>query len=308
MRSIGFYVALCGLLLSSAYLQASDVSAEHGNDVVHVGNTINVAPGESVGDAVCVGCSIHVAGRATGNLVAVGGNVQVDGTVAEDVVAVGGNVRLGPGALIHGDATVVGGRLQRDPSAKIDGEVSNPSVTVHGGSLLLILLVPFLIMLLVGVVLSVLCVAVLGEGRIETMVAALRRHAGLAFLAGVGVLVGFVILVAVFHWTGPLSPLISLALFVALVALAIVGYAAVSAWIGHGLAPQAGMMGAVIAGAVLVGILQAIPVLGLFAICIFGLLALGGAALSGVGTRPEWLAERLSNRPVAPRATGAGGD
>ena len=31
------------------------------------------------------------------------------------------------------------------------------------------------------------------------------------------------------------------------------------------------------------------------------------AALSGLGTRPEWLAERLSNRPVAPRATTAGG-
>ncbi len=307
MRAIGLFVALCGLLLSSAGLEAADVSTKRGNDVVQIGKSISVAPGESVGDAVCVGCSIHVAGRATGDLVAVGGNVQVDGTVDGDTVAVGGNLRLGPGGLIHGEATVVGGKLQRDPTSRIDGEVSNPSITVHGGTLALLLLVPLLIMLLVGVVLSVLCVAILGERRIETIVGALRRHAGLAFLAGLGVLVGFVILVAVFHWTGPLSPMISLALFVALLVLGVVGYAGVSAWVGHGLAPASGLMGAVIAGAVLVGVLQAIPVLGLFAIVLFGFWALGGAALSGLGTHPEWLAERLSNRPVAPRATGAGG-
>lgn len=307
MKAIALFVALCGLLLSSAYLEASDVSAEHGNDMVHIGKTISVAPGESVGDAVCIGCSIHVAGRATGDLVAVGGSVQVDGTVEGDTVAVGGNLRLGPGSLIHGDATVVGGKLQRDPTSRIDGEVSNPSIIANSGSLALILLAPFVFMLLVGVVLSVLCVAVLGEQRIETIVDALRRHAGLAFLAGLGVLVGFVILVSVFHWTGPLSPMISLALFVVLLVLAVVGYAGVSAWVGHGLAPAAGLMGAVIAGAVLVGVLQAIPVLGLFAIVLFGFWALGGAALSGLGTRPEWLAERLANRHVAPRVTGAGG-
>jgi hypothetical protein len=64
-------------------------------------------------------------------------------------------------------------------------------------------------------------------------------------------------------------------------------------------------MGAVIAGAVLVGVLQAIPVLGAFAITIFGLLALGGAALSGMGTNPEWLSQRISNRPTPP-ASAAG--
>ncbi|HEU5336442.1 MAG TPA: polymer-forming cytoskeletal protein [Terriglobales bacterium] len=307
MRVIGLFVAFCGLLLTSAGLEASDVSAKHGNDVVQIGKSISVGPGESVGDAVCVGCSIHVAGRATGDLVAVGGSVQVDGTVDGDTVAVGGNLRLGPGSLIHGDVTVVGGKLQRDPSSRVDGEISNPSMMVHGGTLALILLVPFLVMLLVGVVLSVLCVAVVGEQRIETIVSALRRHAGLAFLAGLGVLAGFVVLVVVFHWTGPFSPMISLALFVALLVLAVVGYAGVSAWVGHSLAPASGVMGAVIAGAVLVGVLQAIPFLGLFAIILFGFWALGAAALSGLGTRPEWLAERLSNRPVAPRATTAGG-
>jgi len=56
-----------------------------------------------------------------------------------------------------------------------------------------------------------------------------------------------------------------------------------------------------------VGVLQAIPLLGIFAIAAFGLLALGGAALSGMGTDPEWLAQRLSSRTATPPASVAGG-
>ncbi len=307
MKSLALVAAFFGLLLASPRLHAADISAAHGNDMVQIGKSIYVAPNEAVGDVVCVGCSIHVAGRAGGDLVAVGGTVQVDGTVQGEAVVVGGNLSLGPGAVVHGNVTLVGGKLLRDPAARIDGEVSNSVFPGGVGGLVLILLVPLIFILLVGVVLSVLCVAVLGERRIETMVDALRRHGALAFLAGLGVLVGFVILVAVFHWMGPLSPLISFALFLALLVLTIVGYAGVSAWVGHGLAPAAGLMGAVIAGAVLVGVLQAVPFLGLFAILLFGLLALGGAALSGLGTHPEWLAERLASRPAAPPASAAGG-
>lgn len=301
MKTLAVLASLCGLLLAAPLLHA----AEHGNDVVRVGQAIDVGPNEAVGDAVCVGCSIRIAGRAGGDLVAVGGSVHVDGTVQGDTVVVGGNLRLGPGAVIHGDVSLVGGKLQRDPGAQIGGEVSNPSLPGGVGGLALILLAPLIFLLVIGVVICVLCVAVLGERRIETIVQALRQHTGLSLLAGLGVIISFVILVGAFHWAGPLAPLVFIALSLGMVALAIVGYAGVSAWIGHNLAPSAGLMGAVIAGAVLVGVLQAIPLLGAFAITIFGLLALGGAALSGMGTNPEWLSQRISNRP-APPASAAG--
>ena len=302
MKTLAVLATLCGLLLAAPLLHA----AEHGNDMVRVGKSIDVGPDEAVGDAVCIGCSIRIAGRARGDLVAVGGSVQVDGTVQGDTVVVGGNLRLGPGAVIHGDVSLVGGKLQRDPSAQIGGEVSNPSLPGGAGALALILLGPLIFLLVIGVVLCALCVAVLGERRIETVVQALRQHTGLGILAGLGVIISFVILVGAFHWAGPLAPLVFIALSLGMVALAIVGYTGVSAWIGHNLAPSAGLMGAVIAGAVLVGVLQAIPLLGAFAITIFGLLALGGAALSGMGTNPEWLSQRISNRPAPPAsATGA---
>ncbi|HKW26369.1 MAG TPA: hypothetical protein VJN48_11335, partial [Terriglobales bacterium] len=113
MRTLALLASLCGLLLAAPFLHA----AEHGSDVVRVGKSIDVGPDEAVGDAVCVGCSIRIAGRARGDLVAVGGSVQVDGTVQGDTVVVGGNLRLGPGAIVHGDVSLVGGKLQRDPSA-----------------------------------------------------------------------------------------------------------------------------------------------------------------------------------------------
>ena len=228
MKMFGLLAISFGLLLLSARVQATDVSAEHGNDMVHVGKSIDVAASEAVGDAVCVGCSIHIAGRASGDLVAVGGSVQVEGTVQGDAVVVGGNLRLEPGAVIHGDVSVVGGRLQRDPAARIDGEVSTPSLHGGAGALVLVLLVPLLAMLLIGILLVVLCVAVLGEGRIEIVVEALRRHTGLGLLAGLGVIVGFLVLISVFHWTGPLSPIVSVGLFLALLAMAVVGYSGVA--------------------------------------------------------------------------------
>lgn len=306
MKIFSILLLVCGLLLASPRLHATDVSAEHGNDMVHVGKAIDVGPNEALGDAVCIGCSIHIAGRANGDLVAVGGNVQVEGTVQGDAVVVGGNLRLGSGAVVHGDVSVVGGKVLRDPTARIDGEVASPSLLGNASGLALILLAPFLFMLVVGVVLSVLCVAVLGERRIGIIVDALRKHTGLALLAGLGVLAGFVVLNAVFHWAGPLGPLVFIGLSLGMIALAIVGYAGVSAWVGHGLAPAAGLMGAVVAGAILVGVLQAIPLLGLFAIFIFGLFALGGAALSGLGTDSEWLSQRLSSGPASPPASAAG--
>ncbi|HEV2116992.1 MAG TPA: polymer-forming cytoskeletal protein [Terriglobales bacterium] len=307
MKTFAMVATLCGLLLLSPYLHATGVSVDQDNDRVHIGKSIDVGPSENVGDVVCIGCPIRVAGKVTGDLVAVGGRVQVDGTVQGDTTVVGGNLQLGPGAVIHGDVALVGGKLERDPTARVDGEISNPALIGHGGGLALLLLAPFLFMLVVGVVLCVLCVAILGERRIEIIVDSLRRHTGLGLLAGLGVLVGFVILLVVFHWTGPLAPLVFVGSSLALLALAIVGYAGVSAWIGHGLAPAAGLMGAVIAGAVLVGVLQAVPLLGAFAFVIFGLLALGGAALSGLGTNPEWLSQRLSNRGATPPSSAAGG-
>lgn len=114
-------------------------------DQVHIGQSITVGQNENVGDLVCIGCSIEVAGTC-GDVVAIGGSIMVDGTVKGSVVAIGGGVRLGDNASVSEDLVTLGGRLSRHPNAVVKGDVS-----VQSGALILvgIFLVPLLPLILI---------------------------------------------------------------------------------------------------------------------------------------------------------------
>lgn len=87
----------------------SDADAEdaHGSkgERVGVGQSVHVAPGETVREAVSIG-----------------GDVDVQGTVLGDAVSVGGRLALGPAAVVKGDAVCVGCQLESDPGAKVEGD------------------------------------------------------------------------------------------------------------------------------------------------------------------------------------------
>lgn len=63
-----------------------------------------------------------------GQAVAVLGSVRVDGEVGNQVVAVLGSVTLGPNAVVRGDVVSVGGRVNRAPGAQIRGNVTEVSL------------------------------------------------------------------------------------------------------------------------------------------------------------------------------------
>lgn len=69
--------------------------------------------------------STRVTGRVGESAIAVLGNVYVDGVVDEQVVAIMGDVELGPNARVGDDVVVIGGALRRDPGAVIEGQVQN---------------------------------------------------------------------------------------------------------------------------------------------------------------------------------------
>ena len=282
-----------GLLVPPAYADRDDA------DVVQFGKAVYISPDETAGDIVCIVCSIRIAGQATGDVVSVGGSVQVNGDVQGDVVVVGGALQLGPEAVLHGDATAVGGGLQRAPTAQIKGEAVNQRLPLGLKGMALLLLSPLVGLLVVGVLLSVLGYAILGEQRIETIVSTLRRHTGLALLAGLGVCVAFSVVVTFSHWAGSASLLIIGACSLAMLVIVIVGYTGVSAWVGHRVTSAGAGIGAVVVGAIVVGLLQGIPLLGAIPLLIFGLFALGAAVLSGLGTEPDWLQHQLASHPTA---------
>ena len=93
----------------------------HGDRIQFFQN-VEIGPNESVGDVVCLFCSIHNSGTS-GDNVAILGSIVVDGTVNGDCVAVGGSIRLGEDASVGGDTVGLGGGVSRHPNATAKGEV-----------------------------------------------------------------------------------------------------------------------------------------------------------------------------------------
>jgi len=138
------------------WLLAAASPAHAAQDAVHFGEAIQVAPGDTVHDAVCFFCSVHIKGAVKGDVVVFFGDVEIDGSARQDVVSffgqvkaadearIGrdlvnffGGVRLGKHAAVGQDAVVMFGSLRADDSATIGG-----SRVVESG---LVFSVPFLL-------------------------------------------------------------------------------------------------------------------------------------------------------------------
>lgn len=143
------------------WLLAAASQARAAQDVVHFGDAIQVGQGETIHDAVCFFCSVHIKGAVKGDVVVFFGDVQIDGSADHDVVNffgqvkaadetnIGhdlvnffGGVRLGKHVTVGEDAVVMFGNLRAEDSASVGG-----SRVVEGG---VIFWVPFL--LIAGVV------------------------------------------------------------------------------------------------------------------------------------------------------------
>jgi hypothetical protein len=133
------------LLISLAPLSAF---AKDDNNRVSIGSNITIPEGETVGDVVCVLCSIHVEGDISGDAVAVLGGLTVDSShrINGDAAVIGGDLTLAEGSVIGGDVSVVAGDANLASEATIHG-----SRTVIPGRLWL--LVPFApLLILIGVI------------------------------------------------------------------------------------------------------------------------------------------------------------
>jgi hypothetical protein len=66
-------------------------------------------------------------------IVVIGGSARIDGRVEDDVVVVGGGLRIGPKAVIQGNAVTVGGAVTQEPGATVQGTIDEavlwPGVT-----------------------------------------------------------------------------------------------------------------------------------------------------------------------------------
>lgn len=77
--------------------------------------------GEVIDAVVTIFGNAHVTGPVHGGVVSLFGNTYIDGPVQEAAVSVFGDLELGPHAQIDGDIAVVAGKLTRDPQAVVHG-------------------------------------------------------------------------------------------------------------------------------------------------------------------------------------------
>jgi hypothetical protein len=98
-----------------------------GDERVSFGQSIEIDSGETAGEAVCIGCSIKIAGSVDGDAVSVGGRIEImpGGVVDGNAISVGGRVDVASGGVVNGDAVAVGGRVHVDEGGVVDGQRSS---------------------------------------------------------------------------------------------------------------------------------------------------------------------------------------
>jgi predicted acyltransferase (DUF342 family) len=139
---------LLSLALLLTLLAPLPAFAKGGNDRVSIGSDITVPEGETVGDVVCILCSVHARGDISGDAVAILGGLTVDSghRINGDAAVIGGDLTMGESSEIGGDVSVIAGDANLASEAVIHG-----SRTVMPGRLWL--LVPFApLLILIGII------------------------------------------------------------------------------------------------------------------------------------------------------------
>ncbi|MBI1983780.1 MAG: hypothetical protein HYS61_06245 [Acidobacteria bacterium] len=279
-------ILLC--LIGPAWGRAADDIEQFARDVI-------VEAGQTTGDVVCFFCAVSVRGVVEGDVVVIGGGIEVHGGVVGDAVASGGGIRLGPRAKVGGEVVAIAGPFEQDAGASVKGDVeSNPWAYIPGQRQIFLRSVVTLVGLNVG--LLALAALILRRRRVEIMAKVVRRRYVLIAVLGVAVLALFVILLVLCNYTGQAQPVLALIALGVFGVAALAGGAGLSCCLGGTLPQVEGWGQRVFAGAVLLAILQLIPVAGMFVFVVLAIIAPGIATLSGLGSAEDWLPRLLARR------------
>jgi hypothetical protein len=289
MRRFAYFLVavVFSWLTNAAWAQEPAERQQYVRDIV-------IQSGETTGDVICFYCSIHILGTVKGDAVALGGGIEIDGTVVGDAVAAGGGLRLGPGAKIGGDAVAGGGKLERGAQASVGGETESAWWFYMPGQRQLFL-ASTLVFAAVNLGLVLVSSLVLRRRRVAALADAIAAHPVWTLLAGVGVLLvataGFIFSIKFGEAAEILDTGVTIALAVTLVA----GCPGVALWLGRRLPRVRDLFPRLLVGALLLTLLQLIPIAGVLVFLAVALLALGCAVLSGFGSRGDWLLSLLEH-------------
>lgn len=241
-------------------------------------------------DQVLIGQDVLIAeDTVANNAVSIGGDVIVHGHVLRDVQAIGGSVRLGPPAVVDGDALALGGTVDVAPGAILRGDrvaITSDLIGLQhralGVETTLYQRVVTLFTLVGGGLLTLALFPQRVERTARMMEARPLRSAllgsAIAFFVFIGALLFALTIIGV-----PLS----LVLLAGLASAWCLGWTALAALIGQRLAehvPGAYGWRGFLLGAAVLGVVVQVPVLGDLVIATATLVVTGAALVSRLGT------------------------
>ena len=275
-----------------------------GSSLSRIGTDI-VAKGDIDGPVSLVSGNLYILGRVNGAISVIGGDATILGTVSGPVSVVGGNIRIS--GTINGSASTVGGRIERTPGASIVGETSTVGGSLnmfgphfvhdwkfnHNGKPTHALFWWRALMLVWWIGASALAVLIMPrplENAARQLGAEPARTGAIGLLFWVVYL--FILLMSVllcFFIIG--FPMLGL-LVLGWLAVKWFGMTVVFLWFGRGLFQRLGWTATsdflpVFAGAVVLGLLRMIPILGFLIWFVVDLLGAGIAILAFARSRQQ---------------------
>jgi len=325
-------IAIPLLLFSAAWAQVPDdsgslprVQESRANPHFRFGSSLELPAGDRADDVAVIFGSATIDGTVEGDVFVLLGSLTLGSTsvVERDAVVIGGSAKVLPGAVADGDFVVVGGELDAPESFSPRGDLAvvgggggaesfapaaaeffAPAITwLTSGLLLGRPLVPDLLWAWIFV--AVFALLYLGtnwvfERPVRDVATALGSKPLTCFLVGglVVLLIGPVSLLLVASVVGlPAVPLLWLALLLAV----ILGKVGVTRWIGGRVVPEqfpgdrAQAARSVAIGLAIVSLAYMVPVLGITAWTVLGVLALGAATTTAAQSL-----RRENPRPAVP--------
>jgi uncharacterized RDD family membrane protein YckC/cytoskeletal protein CcmA (bactofilin family) len=285
--------------------------------------------GEVSEAVVTVFGNAHVKGPVHGGVVSLFGNVYIDGTVHDAAVAVLGDLELGPNAEVDGDIAVVGGKLTRDPGAVVRGHTEIMAGNFAGMSGLRLWIEKCLFYarplafepglgwawaIAFGFLLFYVVLTLMFDRSVERCVETLETQPGQSAVASIMtvLLVPVLIVLLIISVVGiAILPFVGMALFCA----SLFGKAVALAALGRrvtrftGIAPFGHVAFATFVGGLIALGLYVIPVVGLIAYKLLGVIGLGVVAytiLLSIRQRSASRAPRV-DAPVAAAASTVSG-
>jgi hypothetical protein len=259
--------------------------------------TVQVPAGERVEqDLLALGSAITIEGEAAGDAVAIRGDVIVTGHVAGDAIALGGRVRVGRGGRIDGNAFSLFGGVDLAEGAVVEGRSRSLAPLAPGetaGYFTVSYSQPALVarfLVLVFWILAALVAAFAAPTTVARAAAELSRHP--LRLGGIGILlaVSFVLTLVFFVALIPLFVGIPLLVLLVLAAVGLVSLALAAAFHAAGSSAAERLSNAAVsgyvellAGALVLGLLQFVPLLGELLWCVAILAGAGAVTTTRLG-------------------------